>query len=312
LSQEERIRSRWWYLLPIFFQIFGGVIAYFVLRNDDPKKAKNCLWLGIVLTAIKIGLFVVFISICTSIGACAEFHDEFMTGIKQGTMGQGMMGSEMTGGMMQDPQAMNQWMNTMMNDPTTRQQMMDNMMNNPQMMQSMMENQQMMQMMTPNLAEEITELYNKDLNPRQIEYPNIVGFNDLHIGAIRHLEPNGDNSKLDTLVHHHCKVYDDMTASCLLFPTGMGDQDKPYGIEYIISSEEYAKLSDEEKLYWHYHLTELPRAKAILPDLTPEELAILQPTLDETYGKVYYFWDVDDKYPTGEPSVLVIQNLPDQ
>jgi nitrous oxide reductase len=71
-----------------------------------------------------------------------------MTGIKQGTMGQGMMGSEMKGGMMQDPQAMNQWMNTMMNDPTTRQQMMDTMMNNPQMMQSMMNNPDMMNSMT--------------------------------------------------------------------------------------------------------------------------------------------------------------------
>jgi len=105
LSQEERIRSRWWYLLPIFFQIIGGVIAYFILRNDDPKKAKNCLWLGIALTAIKIGFFVIFISICTSIGSCAEFHDEFMTGIRQGMMEQGMMGSEMTGGMMEGDEA---------------------------------------------------------------------------------------------------------------------------------------------------------------------------------------------------------------
>jgi len=154
LSQEERIRSRWWYLLPIFFQIIGGVISYFILRNDDPKKAKNCLWLGIVLTAIKIGFFVIFISICTSIGSCAEFHDEFMTGIRQGMMGQGMIGSEMTGGMMQDPQAMNQWMNTMMNDPTMRQQMMDTMMNDPtmrqQMMDTMMNNPQMMQSMMNN------------------------------------------------------------------------------------------------------------------------------------------------------------------
>jgi len=147
LSQEERIRSRWWYILPIFFQIIGGVIAYFILRNDDPKKAKNCLWLGIVLTAIKIGFFVIFISICTSIGACADFHDEFMSGMKQGVIGQGMMGSEMRGGMMQDPQTMNQWMNTMMDDPQMQQQMMNMMMNNQGMMNTMMNNQQMMSMM---------------------------------------------------------------------------------------------------------------------------------------------------------------------
>ncbi len=154
-------------------------------------------------------------------------------------------------------------------------------------------------------------LYNEDLNPSQIEYQNIVGFNDLHIEAIRHLEPNGDDSKLDIIVHHHCKVYDDMTGACLLFPTGMNDQDKPYGIEYIITSDQFHELSDDEKKYWHYHLTELPRAQANFPDLTDEQLLPLQPVLDETYGKVFYFWDTDDKYPIGEPSVLVIQNLPE-
>ena len=154
-------------------------------------------------------------------------------------------------------------------------------------------------------------LYNEMLNPRQVEYPNIVGFNDLHIEAIRHLDPNGNDSKLGVIVHHHCKVYDDMTAACLLFPTGMTDQDKPYGIEYIITSEQFKELPDDEKQYWHYHLTELPRAKANFPDLTSEQLAPLQPVLDETYGKVFYFWNTDDKYPIGEPTVLVIQNLPE-
>lgn len=45
--------------MPIFFNIIGGVIAYFVLRDDDPRKAKNCLWLGIILTAISVGMMVV-------------------------------------------------------------------------------------------------------------------------------------------------------------------------------------------------------------------------------------------------------------
>lgn len=154
-------------------------------------------------------------------------------------------------------------------------------------------------------------LYNEMLNPSQISYPNVVGFNDLHIEAIRHLAPNDDDSKLDVIVHHHCKVYDDMTAACLLFPTGMGDQDRPYGMEYIISSEQFTELSEDEQKYWHYHLTELPRAQAAFPDLTDEELAPLQPVLDETYGKVFYFWNIDDKYPIGEPTVLVIQDLPE-
>ena len=152
-------------------------------------------------------------------------------------------------------------------------------------------------------------LYDEAMNPRQTEYPNQLGFNDLHIEAINHLIPTDDHSVLDMIVHHHCKVYDDMTAVCLLFPTGMGDQDKPYGIEYVIGTESYVELSEEEKTYWHYHKTELPNVKAALPDLTAEEAKPLMPILNETYGKVVYFWQIGDKYPIGEPFVVVIEEL---
>jgi uncharacterized membrane protein YvbJ len=57
---QKRKRSRWWFLLPIFFDIVGGVIAYFVLREDDKKLAKNCLWLGIILSAIGIIIGIIF------------------------------------------------------------------------------------------------------------------------------------------------------------------------------------------------------------------------------------------------------------
>ena len=50
----EKIRSRLWYLVPIFFGLIGGIIAYFAIRRDDPEKAKKCLWVGIILTAINI------------------------------------------------------------------------------------------------------------------------------------------------------------------------------------------------------------------------------------------------------------------
>ena len=52
----EQTRSNWWFLLPIFLSIFGGLIAYFALRRDDPAKAKNCLYLGIALTAVSIAM----------------------------------------------------------------------------------------------------------------------------------------------------------------------------------------------------------------------------------------------------------------
>ena len=54
--QPQKPRSNMWYLLPIFVGLIGGIIAYWVLRHDDPAKAKNCLYIGIVLAAI--GIFV--------------------------------------------------------------------------------------------------------------------------------------------------------------------------------------------------------------------------------------------------------------
>ncbi len=46
-------KSRWWYLLPIFFGIIGGIIAYLIVKNDDKPLAKNCLYLGIILTVVE-------------------------------------------------------------------------------------------------------------------------------------------------------------------------------------------------------------------------------------------------------------------
>ncbi len=56
----EKPRSNWWFLLPIFLGLIGAVIAYFVLRHDDPKKAKNCLYLGIALFIIGIAIELIF------------------------------------------------------------------------------------------------------------------------------------------------------------------------------------------------------------------------------------------------------------
>ena len=52
-------RSSLWFLLPIMFNVIGGIIAYFVIKEDDPKKAKNCLFLGIILAVIPVLLIVI-------------------------------------------------------------------------------------------------------------------------------------------------------------------------------------------------------------------------------------------------------------
>jgi len=40
-ENPTRQRSIIWYILPIGICVFGGVMAYFIIRQDDPSKAKN-------------------------------------------------------------------------------------------------------------------------------------------------------------------------------------------------------------------------------------------------------------------------------
>ncbi|MDH5463328.1 MAG: hypothetical protein OEY17_02160 [Nitrosopumilus sp.] len=54
MTYPKKSRSNGWFLLPIFFGVIGGIIAFFVLRHDDPHKARNCLYLGIAFMTIGI------------------------------------------------------------------------------------------------------------------------------------------------------------------------------------------------------------------------------------------------------------------
>ena len=54
MSYPEKSRNNAWFLLPIFFGMIGGIIAFFILRRDDPRKARNCLYVGIVFMVIGI------------------------------------------------------------------------------------------------------------------------------------------------------------------------------------------------------------------------------------------------------------------
>ena len=60
--QPEKERSNWWYLVPIFLGLIWGIVAYFALRNDDRRKAKNCLFLGIILGVIGITVNLLFLT----------------------------------------------------------------------------------------------------------------------------------------------------------------------------------------------------------------------------------------------------------
>ena len=59
MAYPEKSRSNAWFLLPIFFGMIGGIIAFFILRRDDPRKARNCLYVGIVFMVIGIILNII-------------------------------------------------------------------------------------------------------------------------------------------------------------------------------------------------------------------------------------------------------------
>jgi hypothetical protein len=71
-NPQKSTRSKFWYLLPIFFGIIGGLIAYLVLRESDSKKARNCLIIGLVILLISIFALIGSSSNDSSIGGGNE------------------------------------------------------------------------------------------------------------------------------------------------------------------------------------------------------------------------------------------------
>jgi hypothetical protein len=50
-----------WYLVPLFFSILGGIIAYAGVKNDDEDMAGNLLVFGMIMFVID--LFILRVSI---------------------------------------------------------------------------------------------------------------------------------------------------------------------------------------------------------------------------------------------------------
>ena len=70
-----RYRSRLWFLLPVLFNIPGGILAFFALRHDDMDKAKNCLLIGLLVFFIQV-IPLILVGILVSELAVAEFMAE--------------------------------------------------------------------------------------------------------------------------------------------------------------------------------------------------------------------------------------------
>ena len=69
MSYPEKPRSNAWFLLPIFFGVLGGIVAYFILRKDDPRKARNCLYVGLALMIIGLVLNAIIAGLIPEFGS---------------------------------------------------------------------------------------------------------------------------------------------------------------------------------------------------------------------------------------------------
>jgi 2-hydroxy-6-oxonona-2,4-dienedioate hydrolase len=73
MPAQSQKRGRFWYLLPIFLQVIGGLIAYFVLRNSNSTIARNALYVGIILSAVTTAVaFYLYLSFHNDIMAAQE------------------------------------------------------------------------------------------------------------------------------------------------------------------------------------------------------------------------------------------------
>jgi len=74
-AQTPKIKSNWWYLLPIFLGAIGGVIAWMTLKSHDGKLAKNSLILGIILNVIGIMIFTGLVMPSDNFNLVTEFEN---------------------------------------------------------------------------------------------------------------------------------------------------------------------------------------------------------------------------------------------
>ena len=49
--------SGWWWLLPIFLNILGGILMFIALRRENYDIAKKGLFMGFIITAIEIAVY---------------------------------------------------------------------------------------------------------------------------------------------------------------------------------------------------------------------------------------------------------------
>jgi len=110
-------------------------------------------------------------------------------------------------------------------------------------------------------------------------------------------------------VWHYCTPHHIIMAVCTLFDANQKNATL-IGIEYMITPEDYKKLPEREKPYWHYHVTEFApnRADPHFPMLSAEDEKKVLKMIEDSYGKVILTWDPNDELPAFPPQVPIVQH----
>ena len=110
-------------------------------------------------------------------------------------------------------------------------------------------------------------------------------------------------------VWNYCTPHHRIMAVCTLFDSNQTNASL-IGIEYMITPEDYRKLPEREKPYWHYHVTEFApdRANPHFPILTAEEEKKMLKMVENSYGKVILTWNPSDELPAFPPQEIIVQH----
>lgn len=104
--------------------------------------------------------------------------------------------------------------------------------------------------------------------------------------------------------HHYCQPGSNgRFHQCVIYDAPKDG--KIIGIEYIISDEEYKKLPEAEKKFWHPHAYEIMSGELVAPGLDEKQQDDLFGGLVGTWGKTWHTWpDPSTPLPTGEPMLM--------
>ena len=61
LTKPQTKPTKAWYLVPFFFNLIGGIIGYFAVKNEDRQMANRLLIFGLVMFVLVIVAYFVLI-----------------------------------------------------------------------------------------------------------------------------------------------------------------------------------------------------------------------------------------------------------